>query len=103
MTKAELLDLVHGKVEGLSKRQVTEIVDVVFESLVEAIRADERFSYPGFGTFTVKERAAREGRNPRTGESIKIKASKTVGFKPAPKFKDSLVPAKAAKGGKKAK
>ncbi|MFA5624936.1 MAG: HU family DNA-binding protein [Bradymonadales bacterium] len=92
MTKAELLDLVHGKVEGLSKRQVTEIVDAVFDSLAEAIRDSERFSYPGFGTFSVKERAAREGRNPRTGESIQISASKTVGFKPAPKLKDSLKP-----------
>ncbi len=100
MTKAELIEIVHGKTEGKNKKETTEIVDAVFEALAEAIRASERFSYPGFGTFTVKERAARDGRNPRTGDSIKIPASKTVSFKPAPKFKDSLGKPKK-KGGKK--
>ncbi|MBU6160286.1 MAG: HU family DNA-binding protein [Myxococcales bacterium] len=55
----------------------------------EAIR-EGRFSYPGFGTFSVKERAAREGRNPKSKEKIQIAASKSVGFKPAAKLKDSL-------------
>jgi len=90
MTKAELIDHVHGSSDGLTKKQTAELVDTVFGSLAEAIRKDGRFSYPGFGTFTVKDRAARPGRNPQTGKAIKIPASRTVGFKPAPKFKDSL-------------
>jgi len=90
MTKAELLTSVSEKVENLSKKQASEIVDAVFEALSEAICTGDRFSYPGFGTFTVKERAERDGRNPRTNEPIKIKATKTVGFKAAPKLKDTL-------------
>jgi DNA-binding protein HU-beta len=55
-----------------------------------AIKKEARFSYPNFGTFKVTERAARKGRNPRTGAEIRIKASKTVKFAPAPKFKGEL-------------
>ena len=58
--------------------------------LKKAIGKDKRFAYPGFGTFTVRKRKARTGRNPQTGDKIKIAASKTVAFKPAPKFKGSL-------------
>ncbi len=90
MTKAELLNAVSAKVEGLTKKQTSDVVDAVFTALSEAIREGARFSYPGFGTFTVKERAARDGRNPRTNEPIKIKASKTVSFKAAPKLKEAL-------------
>ncbi len=91
MTKAELIDAVKAKgPEGLTKKDTAAIVEAVFETLRGAITKDGRFSYPGFGTFTVKSRKARDGRNPRTGEPIKIPASKTVGFKPAPAFKDAL-------------
>lgn len=90
MTKAELLNSVSLKVEHLTKKQTAEVVDAVFVALTEAITTGERFTYPGFGTFTVKARASRDGRNPRTGEPIKIKASKTVGFRPAPKLKDVI-------------
>ena len=90
MTKAELLNAVSAKVEGSTKKQTTEFVDAVFAALSEAICAGERISYPGFGTFTVKQRAARDGRNPRTNEPIKIAASKTVNFKAAPKLKDAV-------------
>ena len=104
MTKAELLNNVLSKVENLNKKQTGEVVDAVFAALTEAITTSERFSYPGFGTFTIKNRAAREGRNPRTNEPIKIKASKTVGFKPAPKLKEVIngVDKKDAKADKKA-
>lgn len=90
MTKAELLNAVSSRVPDLTKKQTADVVDAVFEALTDAILTSERFSYPGFGTFTVKERAARDGRNPRTNEPIKIKASKTVSFKPAPKLKDTV-------------
>lgn len=91
MTKAELIEAVQQKTGGeYSKKDVADFVDATFDALSDAIRGGQRFSYPGFGTFTVKERAAREGRNPKTGAKIKIPASKSVGFKPAPKFKDSL-------------
>lgn len=90
MTKAEFIDKVYAAAGGeLTKKQVGELVDATFDSLGEAIKGG-RFSYPGFGTFTVKERAARVGRNPQNKEPINIPASKTVGFKPAGKFKETL-------------
>lgn len=91
MTKQQLIDAVKTQgPEGLTKKDTAAIVDAVFSTLRGAITDDGRFSYPGFGTFTVKHRKARDGRNPRTGSPIKIPASKTVGFKPAPAFKNSL-------------
>ena len=78
------------KSDDLSKRLVSDVIDATFESIGKSIKKDKRFSYPAFGTFTVRNRKARKGRNPQTGEEIKIKASKTVGFKRAPALKGSL-------------
>jgi DNA-binding protein HU-beta len=90
MTKADLIERVQSSRPDLSKRQVAELVDAVFDNLVRAIKKDKRFSMPGFGTFTVKRRAARVGRNPQTGAEIQIAPTKTVGFKPAPELKKAL-------------
>jgi DNA-binding protein HU-beta len=91
MTKAELIDSVKSNgPEGLTKKDTSAIVEAVFETLRTAITNEGRFSYPGFGTFTVKSRKSRDGRTPRTGDPISIPASKTVGFKPAPAFKNAL-------------
>ncbi len=87
MTKAELIDAVKG---DFSKKQAAELVDGLFEAVKGALNDDGRFAYPGFGTFTVKTRAARKGKNPRTGETINIPASKTVVFRPASKLKETL-------------
>jgi len=93
MTKAELIDKVAAGVSKqieLSKKAAGEIIDLVFNEVAGAIRKDKRFAFPGFGTFNVKTRKQRKGRNPRTGEVIKIKASKTVSFKAAPQLKNKL-------------
>ncbi len=92
MTKAELIEKVQAakNMPEMTKKATAEAVEAIFETLKKAIGEDGRFSYPGFGTFNVKERKARTGRNPRTGSAIKIKASKSVSFKPAPSFKDQL-------------
>lgn len=92
MNKQELIDAVAKKVEKLdvSKTAIKDIVDTTFDEIVKAIKKEKRFMMPGFGTFTVKTRKARTGRNPATGAEIKIKASKTIGFKPAPTVKESL-------------
>ncbi len=66
------------------------IVNCTFQTIAKDIKKSKRFSYPGFGTFTVRKRKARIGRNPQTGAKLKIKASKTVGFKPSPSLKSSL-------------
>ena len=89
MTKAQLIDQVAGAGD-LSKKDAEALVHAVFAAVGKAVREEKRFSYPGFGTFTLQERSARKGRNPRTGDDIQIKASRTVGFKPAPALKDSL-------------
>jgi DNA-binding protein HU-beta len=92
LTKDELITSIikSCKDDNLSKRLAGDIVDAAFDNMSKAIKKDKRFAYPGFGTFTVRNRKARKGRNPQTGEEIKIKASKTVGFKPAPTLKSSL-------------
>lgn len=92
MTKAELVEKVTAtcKHRNLSKAAVNEILDTCFESLGKAIKKDKRFTWPGFGTWSIRNRKARKGRNPQTGLEIKIPASKTVGFRPSPTLKTSL-------------
>jgi len=89
MTKGELIDTV-AKSAKISKVAATEAVDATFDSIAKAIRKNKRFQVPGFGTFTVRSRKARKGRNPQTGAVISIKASRSVGFKPAPVLKKGL-------------
>ena len=91
MTKAELVDAVvqaESVPDELSKKSVQAVIDATFEELKVAIRNEDRFLFPGFGTFTKKKRAARAGRNPQTGEPITIQAQTTVTFKPAQSLKD---------------
>lgn len=91
MTKKELIAGIHANLgDALTKKQVSELVDATFGQIASAINDSGRYSHPGFGTFTVKTRAARTGRNPRTGDSIQIPESRTVSFKPAPELKKAL-------------
>lgn len=89
MTKADLIDAV-AKAAQLNKRTAGEAIDATFDGIVKAIKKNKRFQVPGFGTFTVRARKARKGTNPQTGDRITIKASRTVGFKPAPDLKREL-------------
>jgi DNA-binding protein HU-beta len=90
MTKNDLVDLICTKNDQLTKKAGAEILDALFDALASSIKKEEKFTYPGFGTFVVRQRKARDGIDPRTREKIKIPASKTVGFKPAKAFKDQL-------------
>ena len=92
MTKMELINAVKKKcaADNVSKRLAEDVLDAAFDGIQRAIKKNKRFSYPGFGTFTVKNRKARIGRNPQTGDTIQIQASRNVGFKAAPKLKKSL-------------
>lgn len=91
MTKAELIEqLQKGAGKDLSKRELTALLDEVFTTIAKSVKKDKRFAYPGFGTFALRKRAARVGRNPRTGVEIKIAASRTIAFKPAPNLKSTL-------------
>jgi DNA-binding protein HU-beta len=92
MTKAEIVEKVctTHKNRDLSKAACNEILDTCFDLLGKCIKKDKRFTWPGFGTWSVRNRKARKGRNPQTGLEIKIPASKTIGFRPAPTLKKTL-------------
>lgn len=89
MNKAELIDAVAAATE-LAKSDTARAVDAVFDSLTSALKSGDSVAVAGFGVFNVKERAARTGRNPKTGETIQIKASRAVGFKPGKALKDAV-------------
>lgn len=74
----------------LSAKAANDLMDNFVTILSESIKKNDRFTVPGFGTFNVKKRKARTGRNPQTGDKIRIKASKTITFKPTPKLKNKL-------------
>lgn len=87
--KAELVDRVAKKTQ-LTKKDVSATVEALFETIQEALKAGEKVQVIGFGTFEVRERAARKGRNPQTGKEIKIKASKVPAFKAGKALKDAV-------------
>ena len=87
--KAELVDRVAKKTQ-LTKKDVSATVEAVFETIQEALKAGEKVQVIGFGTFEVRERAARKGRNPQTGKEIKIKASKVPAFKACKALKEAV-------------
>ena len=89
MNKNELIDLLAEEHE-LTKTFARDLVDSVFDMITTAAREGEEVSLFGFGKFRVAERAARKGRNPRTGEAVKIAASKNLKFTPARQLKASL-------------
>jgi DNA-binding protein HU-beta len=89
MNKAELVDAVAGAA-NLSKADAGRAVDAVVDNVTKALKRGEQVSVVGFGTFSVKHRAARSGRNPRTGETISIAASNVPGFKAGKGLKDAV-------------
>jgi DNA-binding protein HU-beta len=92
MNKAELIDLVmQEKGAGFdSKASAERAVNAVVDAIKHGITKDKKVQIVGFGTFVVRQRKARTGRNPQTGQEIQIKASKTVGFKPGKQLKDEV-------------
>ena len=89
MNKTQFIEVVALK-SGLKKKEAEAAVNAMTEAVVEALKAGDKVQLMGFGTFEAKERAAREGRNPKTGETIKIAASKNPAFSAGKAFKDAL-------------
>lgn len=89
MNKAELIDMVATSAD-VSKSNATAAVDAVFSGITNCLKQGESVTLVGFGTFSVSERAARTGRNPRTGEAITIPASRSPKFKAGKALKDAL-------------
>ena len=89
MNKAELVDAIADSAD-LSKAAASRALDAVINSITDTLKSGDQVSLVGFGTFTVKDRAARTGRNPQTGEPIEIKAAKVPGFKAGKALKDAV-------------
>ncbi|MBI4639353.1 MAG: integration host factor subunit beta [Candidatus Tectomicrobia bacterium] len=89
MTKAELVQQVSEKIK-LSKKQTEKIVNIMFESITEALSQEDKVELRGFGSFRVKHRNSREGRNPKTGESVSIPAKKVPFFKAGKELKEII-------------
>ena len=89
MNKGELIDSV-AAASGMSRADATKAVDAVLDSVTNTLKGGGTVSLVGFGTFSVKARAARMGRNPRTGEAIQISASNVPGFKAGKALKDAV-------------
>lgn len=89
MNKSELVDAVASAAE-LSKASASKAVDAFVDAITGSLKGGDQVTLVGFGTFSVKERAARTGRNPRTGEEIKISAAKVPSFKPGKGLKDAV-------------
>ncbi|NKI34236.1 HU family DNA-binding protein [Wenzhouxiangella sp. XN79A] len=89
MNKSELVDSIAEQAD-ISKADAGRALDGMIAAVTKALKKGDTVSLVGFGTFSVKKRAARTGRNPATGETIKIKASKTPSFKAGKGFKDAI-------------
>lgn len=89
MNNSELAERI-ADANSLNKADVRKIVDAVFAAIADAAAAGDEVAINGFGKFKIKESAAREGRNPSTGETIQIAASKKLGFSPAKAVKERL-------------
>ena len=91
MNKGELIEAVQAELgDDTTKKAAEEAVSAVLDSIVKGVQTDGSVQVIGFGTFEVRQRAARDGINPKTKEKIRIKASKTVAFKPSSSLKSSL-------------
>ena len=89
MNKTELIEVVSSKAE-VTKAEAGRVVNAVFAAINEGLKSDGKVVLPGFGSFEVRKRTARVGRNPRTGEEIKIKASKVPAFRPGKGMKEAV-------------
>lgn len=89
MNKSDLIDSIATE-SGLTKADATKALDGTMEAIRKALKSGETVSLVGFGTFAVKDRAARTGRNPKTGEPLQIKASRIPSFKAGKGLKDAV-------------
>jgi integration host factor subunit beta len=97
MTKADLVEDVARAAE-LTKKDAERLVEIVFESIIETLNNGEKIELRGFGSFRVRERGARRGRNPKTGDPVNIPAKRVPYFKPGKELKE-LINEEAASGG----
>ncbi len=82
LTKADLVDSIHEKI-GFSKKEASDIVELIFDTMKTALSDGDKIKISGFGNFVVREKRARTGRNPQTGQAIEISARRVLTFKPS--------------------
>ena len=93
MTKADIIELLYDQI-GLSKRESADIVETLFDIIKENLENGEDIKISGFGSFNIRDKRARRGRNPQTGESITITSRRVLTFKASNVFRDQLNPSK---------
>ena len=89
MNKADLVEVIHGKIGG-TKSMADEVMETILGAITGSLRKEEEVSIAGLGIFSVKHRAARQARNPRTGEMVQVAASKAPKFRPSKALKDAV-------------
>ncbi|MCO7127735.1 HU family DNA-binding protein [Sporolactobacillus shoreicorticis] len=89
MNKNELIHKVAEKT-GIAKKDTETVVNEALEQIIQTLSANDKVQFVGFGTFEVRQRASRTGRNPQTGETITIPATRVPGFRAGNKFKDAV-------------
>ncbi|MES2907186.1 MAG: integration host factor subunit beta [Pseudomonadota bacterium] len=90
MIKSELIEEIAAKNPNLYQRDVEQIVNTVLDVITDALTRGDRVELRGFGTFSVKERPARTGRNPRTGATVQVEAKRLPAFKPGKELKERI-------------
>jgi len=89
MTKADLVEIVAREAE-MTKKDVEQLVEIIFDSIVSTLNNGDKIELRGFGSFRVRERRARKGRNPKTGEPVDIPAKRVAYFKPGKDLKENI-------------
>ena len=90
MTKADIIERVWEKLGGVSKKESAEIVEMVFETIKSTLEEGEKIKISGFGNFVVRQKKERTGRNPQTGEEIRIAPRRVLTFKPSQVLKNAI-------------
>jgi integration host factor subunit alpha len=96
MTKAEIVQALYSRVGGFSKKESADMVDLVFEMMKETLGRGEKIKISGFGNFVLRDKRQRPGRNPQTGEPIKISERRVLTFKASQILKQALNPRRTA-------
>jgi integration host factor subunit alpha len=99
MTKAEIVQALYSRVGGFSKKESADMVDLVFEMMKETLGRGEKIKISGFGNFVLRDKRQRPGRNPQTGEPIKISERRVLTFKASQILKQALNPRRASASG----
>jgi integration host factor subunit alpha len=90
MTKADITEAVYEKVGGFSQEEAADAVETVFETVKETLEKGEKIKLSGFGNFVVRDKHARSGRNPQTGQKLIVSARRVLTFRPSPVLRNAL-------------